>query len=67
MQEPPRISDGLYSLAQLHERLGDLDGAVRDRERILQCLKEEYQTVSGEEVEKQRQEIRRLKKEKAER
>lgn len=67
MQEPPRISDGLYSMAQLHERLGDLDGAIRDRERILQCLKEEYQTCSGEEVEAQRQEIRRLKKEKTER
>ena len=65
MQEPPRVSDGLYSMAQLHERLGDLDGAIRDRERILQCLKEEYQTGSGEEVEKQREEIRRLKREKA--
>ena len=62
MQEPPRISDGLYSMAQLHERLGDFEAAVRDRQRIIKCLREEYDTYSGESIDEQRREIERLKR-----
>lgn len=61
MQKPPRITDGLHSMAQVHELLGDFDAAVRDRQRIIKCLQEEYRTVSGEEVDSQKREIERLK------
>lgn len=64
IQEPPRITDGLHSLAQLHELLGDFDAAIEDRRRIIKCLKEEYQTFSGEGIDSQRREIERLKKKK---
>lgn len=62
MQEPPRISDGLHSMAQVHEFLGDFDAAVRDRQRIIKCLQEEYDVFSGESIDEQRREIERLKK-----
>lgn len=65
MQEPPRLTDGLYSKAQVYELLGDYDAAVRDRQRIIQCLKEEYKTFSGEEIDRQKREMERLKKKKA--
>lgn len=61
MQEPPRVNDGLHSLAQLHELLGDYDAAIRDRQRILKCLQEEYKTFSGESIDKQKRAIERLK------
>ena len=66
MQEPPRISDGLYSMAQVHELLGDFDAAIEDRQRIIKCLKEEYKTFSGESIDEQKREIERLKRRKAE-
>lgn len=62
IQEPPRVTDGLHSLAQLHELLGDYSAAIEDRKRIMKCLKEEYHTFSGESVEKQKREIERLRK-----
>lgn len=61
MQEAPRIWDGLASMAQVHELLGDLDSAIEDRKRIIKCLREEYNTVSGEGVEQHKREIERLK------
>lgn len=61
MQEPPRITDGLYSMAQVHELLGDFDAAIEDRKRIIKCLREEYKTVSGESIDSQKREIERLK------
>ncbi len=66
MQEPPRISDGLYSMAQVHELLGDYDAAVEDRKRIIKCLREEYNTFSGESIDGQKREIERLKRRRAE-
>jgi len=66
MQEPPRITDGLHSLAQLHELMGDFDAAIRDRQRIVKCLKEEYNTFSGESIDEQKREMERLKKRKTE-
>ena len=62
MQEPPRIADGLYSMAQVHELLGDFDAAIADRKRIIKCLKEEYNTFSGESIDAQKREIERLKR-----
>ena len=62
MQEPPRIADGLYSIAQVHELLGDFDAAIADRKRIIKCLKEEYNTFSGESIDAQKREIERLKR-----
>ena len=66
MQEAPRLTDGLYSKAQVYELLGDYEGAIRDRQRIIQCLKEEYKIFSGKDIDQQKQEIQRLKKRRAE-
>lgn len=62
IQKPPRITDGLHSRAQLHELMGDYAAAIADRERLIQCLKEEYGTVSGEGINSQKREIERLKR-----
>ncbi len=62
IQKPPRITDGLHSRAQLHELMGDYVAAIADRERLIQCLKEEYGTVSGEGINSQKREIERLKR-----
>ena len=62
MQEPPRLTDGLHSMAQVHERMGDYDAAIRDRQRIIKCLREEYKTFSGEEIDSQKREIERLER-----
>lgn len=61
IQAPPRITDGLHSMAQLHELLEDYPAAIQDRERIIRCLAKEHNTVSGEEVNSQKREIERLK------
>ena len=61
IQKPPRISDGLHSMAQLHELMGDYAAAIDDRERIIQCLHDEHNTVSGEGINSQKREIERLK------
>lgn len=64
MQKPPRLTDGLHSMAQVHERMGDYAAAIRDRQRIVKCLREEYRTFSGEEIDSQKREIERLEKKK---
>lgn len=61
IQKPPRLTDGLHSMAQVHELLGDYAAAINDRERIIQCLHDEYNMVSGEEINSQKREIERLK------
>ena len=61
MQKPPRITDGLYSLAQLHEAQGDFAAAIRDRERIIAALAEDWATTDGESVDENRREIERLR------
>lgn len=65
IQKPPRITDGLHSLAQLHEKLGDFDAAIQDRQRIITCLENEYDTFSGEGIDGQKREVERLKKRRA--
>lgn len=61
IQKPPRITDGLHSMAQLHELMGDYAAAIDDRERIIKCLHDEHNTVSGEGINSQKREIERLK------
>lgn len=61
IQSPPRLTDGLHSMAQLHELLKDYAAAIDDRERIIRCLHDEYDVVSGEEINSQKREIERLK------
>ncbi len=60
MQEAPRISDGLYSLAQIHETIGDYAAAIEDRKRLIRCVKEEYHVTSGEAIDQHKREIERL-------
>ncbi|MBQ8231878.1 MAG: helix-turn-helix domain-containing protein [Lachnospiraceae bacterium] len=62
IQSKPRLTDGLYSLAQVHEQIGDYEAAIRDNERIIQILAEDYDTHSGESVDFRRREIERLRK-----
>ena len=61
IQKTPRISDGLHSMAQLHELIGDCAAVIDDRERIIKCLQNEHNTVSGEGINSQKREIERLK------
>lgn len=61
IQKSPRLTDELHSMAQIHELLGDYAAAVNDRERIIKCLNDEYNTVSGEGINRQKREIERLK------
>lgn len=62
MQSAPRLTDGLYSLAQLHEQIGDIKAAINDNERIIDILKTEYNTHDGESVDSVKREIERLRK-----
>ncbi len=60
MQESPKIYDGLCGMAQIHERRMDYESAKRDYERIIQCLKDDYDVKDGEQVDKMKREIERL-------
>lgn len=63
MQNAPRISDGLYSRAQLLEQLGRYADAIVERERIIDCLINEFgldEDSAG--VAEQRREIARLRR-----
>ncbi|MBR5126798.1 MAG: helix-turn-helix domain-containing protein [Roseburia sp.] len=62
MQPAPHITDGLYSLAQVHEKLGDYEAAINDNERIIKYLASDFNVTSGEEVDSRKREIDRLKK-----
>lgn len=62
MQSAPHITDGLYSLAQVHEMLGDYKAAIYDNERIIKYLASDFCVADGEEVDSRRREIERLKK-----
>ena len=61
MQTAPHITDGLYSLAQVHEMLGDYAAAIRDNERIIEYLAKDFDTTDGESVDARKREIERLK------
>lgn len=62
MQSAPHITDGLYSLAQVHEMLGDYKAAIHDNERIIKYLASDFNVTDGEEVDSRKREIERLKK-----
>ena len=61
MQSAPHITDGLYSLAQVHEMLGDYKAAIADNERIIKYLASDFNVTSGEEVDSRKRDIKRLK------
>lgn len=61
MQTAPRYTDGLFAKAQVHELVGDFEGAIEDRKRIIDCLKAEYNVTDGEEIDENLREIERLK------
>ena len=61
MQSAPRYTDGLFARAQVHEEIGDYEGAIEDRKRIIECLKTDYNTTDGEGVDENLREIERLK------
>lgn len=62
MQNPPRITDGLYSLAQMHESRKEYQAAITDYERIIQCIREDYNPEPNAESARLEEEIRRLQK-----
>ena len=61
MQTAPRYTDGLFAKAQVHELIGDFEGAIEDRKRIIDCLKTEYNVTDGESLDENLREIERLK------
>ncbi|MBR5565219.1 MAG: helix-turn-helix domain-containing protein [Roseburia sp.] len=62
MQSAPHIIDGLYSLAQVHEMLGNYNAAIKANERIIKYLASDFSVTDGEEVDSRKREIERLKK-----
>ncbi|MBO5069203.1 MAG: tetratricopeptide repeat protein [Roseburia sp.] len=60
IQTPPRLTDGLYSLAQMYEEAKEYEKAIDAYERILKCLREEHGQVFGTAEESCRKEIARL-------
>ena len=61
MQNAPRFTDGLLARAQVHEELGDYEGAIGDRKRIIECLRTDYDVTDGESIDENLREIERLK------
>ena len=61
MQTTPHIIDGLYSLAQVHEMIGDYNAAIYDNERIIKYLAEDFDVHDGEQVDSRVREIERLR------
>ncbi len=62
MQKPPRITDGLYSLEQMHENRKDYEAAITDYRRIIQCIAEDHYPEPNAESERLEEEIKRLHK-----
>lgn len=62
VQEAPRLTDGLLSLAQIYEEQGHYDKAIEAREKQIQILKDEFHILSGEQIDKPKREIERLNK-----
>ena len=61
MQPVPRLSDGLYSRAQLFEQLGRYREAAEERRRIIACHRDEWNmTEEYEGIREQEREIERL-------
>lgn len=62
MQEAPRFSDGLYSIAQVAEHLGDYTKAIDANQQIIQNLNEDYGVTRSVQITQRKAEIARLKK-----
>lgn len=62
IQKPPRYTDGVASIAQICELQGDYPGAIAAHEEELAILAGEWDTTTGEQVDRHRREIARLKK-----
>lgn len=62
VQEAPRMTDGLLSLAQIYEEQGQHEKVIKVLEQQIKILKEEYNILSGEEIDKPKREIERLRK-----
>lgn len=62
MQESPHIYDGLCSIAQIYEMQGKNKEAINTYNRIIYCLKQDYNVIDGDQVERYKREINRLKK-----
>ena len=56
----PRFTDGVTSIAQICEIQGDLDGAIAAYQEELAILRDEWDTVSGEQADQLRRAIARL-------
>lgn len=61
IQTPPRLTDGLHSLAQLHEQNKDYAAAIRDYERIIEVNENDYGDYVAE-TDRIKEEITRLQK-----
>ena len=61
IQSPPRLTDPLFSLEQMHEQRGDYAAAIRDYERILDVNAHDYDDDVAE-SERLREAIGRLRK-----
>ena len=60
IQQKPRISDGIYSRAQLYEQLGRYEEAITERRRIIAILNDDFNTTEGESIDEQLRCIKRL-------
>ncbi len=62
LQPTPRYVDSLDSISQARELAGDIPGAMAALEEEIALLADEWDTTTGETVDKVRREIERLKK-----
>ena len=62
MQESPRIYDGLCSMGQIFEMRELYPEAVSTYRRIIDCLRQDYGVMDGEQIDRFEREISRLKK-----
>lgn len=60
VQPRPRYTDGITSIAQICEITGDIPGAIAARQEEIGMLAEDWGTTTGEMVDRQHREIRRL-------
>lgn len=62
LQKAPRYVDGLESIALAKEITGDIPGAIAALEEEIKLLADEWDTATGETVDKVRREMDRLRK-----
>lgn len=60
VQEAPRYTDGLLSLAQIYEEQKNYSEAISVREEQIKILMEEHHILNGENIDLPRREIKRL-------